>query len=269
MSATPVDPSPRAWLRRYRKRSAARVRLVCLPPGGAGASFYRPIAARLPPSIDLVAVQYPGRQDRIDETCIDDMAEMVGYLGRVLHSIADRPLALFGHSLGGAVAFEVAHRLEQEFGLVMRCTIVSGRPAPSRPRPGTRHLDDDLLWQDLRRLGGAADEVLNSPALRRRTIAALRADYRLIETYRPGPPAPLTGALEAWLGSVDPEVSAAEAAIWRRFTRADFRVRVFAGAHFYLWHRPDEVVAALVDRLSTELGDQPREEGVVGWGNRC
>jgi pyochelin biosynthetic protein PchC len=257
MSAAAVDPSPRAWLRRYGERPAARVRLICLPPGGAGASFYRPIAARLPREIELVAVQYPGRQDRIGEPCVDDMAEMVGHLSRVLPLLADRPLALFGHSLGGAVAFELAHRLEHKHDLRMRCTIVSGRPPPDRLRPGTRHLDDDELWADLRRLGGAAPELLDSALVRESVISALRADYHLVETYRPRPLGPIAGSLEAWRGAEDPEISASEAEIWRRFTTANFRARVFVGAHFYLRHKPDEVVDVLADRLVIGADDQP------------
>jgi pyochelin biosynthesis protein PchC len=268
MTTAAVDPSPRAWLRRYGARPAALVRLICLPPGGAGASFYWPIAARLPREIELVSVQYPGRQDRIGEPCVDDMAAMVGHLSRLLPPLADRPLALFGHSLGGAVAFELAHRLEQKHDLRMRCTIISGRPPPDRPRPGTRHLDDDELWADLRRLEGAAPELLESALVRQKAIPALRADYHLVETYTPRLLGPISGSLEAWYGAEDPEISASEAEIWRRFTTAKFRARVFVGGHFYLRHKPDDVADVLADRLVLRPATNPHEEGAIGWGNR-
>ena len=97
-----------AWCRRYRPTTTAAARLVCLPHAGGSAPFFLPVAAALSPGVDVVAIQYPGRQDRRAEPPISDMAVLADRIHAVLRNQPELPLTLFGHSLGALVGFEVA-----------------------------------------------------------------------------------------------------------------------------------------------------------------
>lgn len=117
------------WLRRFHPPGRDSHRLVVLPHAGGSASFFRPLAAALAPELDVLTVQYPGRQDRRSEKSIEDIGEYADRIHEVLLAEADRPTALYGHSMGAILAFEVACRLEAS-GHAPLAVIASGRRAP-------------------------------------------------------------------------------------------------------------------------------------------
>lgn len=160
-----------------------------------------------------------------------------------------RPLALFGHSLGAALAYETALRLESA-GAPLRHLFVSAHPAPHRQRGGALHRGDEAaLLEDVRRQGGAS-ELLEDADLRALFLPILRADYQAIETYRRAQPIALACALDVLLGEHDEEVSAAEAQAWSDASRTPARLRHFPGGHFYLSEGRDAVIEHLLRRLA-------------------
>jgi pyochelin biosynthetic protein PchC len=245
-------PTAAQWLRAYRPRPGAALKLFCFPHASGNATFYRDWAVRLPPSIEVNAVQYPGRLDRIAEPCLTSMEGLVSEIAAVVAATSGGPFALFGHSMGASVAYEVAHRLEFRYGLLALRLMVSGRPAPKHQRPGSKHLGtDDLLWEELRRLGGTGQAALDHPELRAALMPALRADYRLIETYQPTLAPPISVPVKAFSGDSDPEAPVAEVADWEHATSGEFEFAVFAGGHFYLVPEKEAVLAGVVAALNS------------------
>jgi pyochelin biosynthesis protein PchC len=234
------------WLRRFVSRPNATLRLVCLPHGGGGASAYLGWSELLPPEVELLAVQYPAREDRFGDPVPRDMSDLVGRLAGAVEPFLDRPYALFGHSMGATVAYELAQELRTRDLLQPVHLVPSGREAPHDEKGGDVHRrDDDGLYAELMRLGGTNPEIMRIPEMRAMVLAYVRADYRLIETYRPVDRPPLDCPITVFLGSHDPDLSRAEAARWRRATRARTSIQVFPGDHFYLVPQRATVVAAL------------------------
>ncbi|NEB15905.1 thioesterase [Streptomyces coelicoflavus] len=257
-------PSPRAaradspWIRRWSGGSAPRYTLVCLPHAGGTAGFYRSWAALTPPEVELLAIQYPGREDRFEDPEAADMRELVSAVADALGPLLDRPYALFGHSMGSAVAWELAHELTGRGVPGPRRLFASGRAAPGTAVTGDLHRQNDAtLSAELARLGGTDREVLDDPGLRSLVLRAVRHDYRIIETHRPADRPPLSCPLHVLTGSADPELgeerSRDRAGGWADLTTARTEVRVFPGDHFYLTPRRREVVAAVLRRLDPSL----------------
>lgn len=237
------------WIRCFRDRPLATRRLLCLPHAGGAAAAFRDWPGELPPDVHHLAVQYPGRADRLAEPPIDRMDTLVDGVLAGIGAIPGPPLVLFGHSMGASVAHEVALGLERR-GRPVEHLIVSGRPAPSAQRPGVVHLrGDEALLADIRRLGGTSGELLDNPESRSLILPGLRADYRLIETYRPRPGRPLTCPVTAIVGDRDTEVSLADAQAWAEVTEGDFQHVVLAGDHMSLITEPRALIRALLDRL--------------------
>ncbi|NGO07876.1 thioesterase [Streptomyces sp. HC44] len=222
------------WLRTFWPRPDAALSMVFFPHAGGSAGFYRPLAQDLPEYVEPVIVQYPGRADRVQEPPCGHMDELADALAEALAPLAGKPVWLFGHSMGASVAHEVARRLAAQGGPRAQHVIVSGRPGPARQRPGDKHLDDDRLWSDVRGLGGTDSRLLALPEIRAMALPAIRADYRLIETYRPWLGTDLDVPVTACFSDGDPEVDREDMEAWRPVTTGPFAVERFRGGHFYL-----------------------------------
>lgn len=234
------------WIRRYHPRPDAAARLVCLPHAGGSATFYHPVSASMPPSVDVLAVQYPGRQDRRNEPCVESIRELADQVTAVLLPWADRPLVLFGHSMGATLGFEVARRLERDHGIVPRALFASARRAPSCPRHETVHLrDDDGLVEEMRQLSGTDASILDDEELIRMALPAIRADYRAAETYTYEPGPDLACPIVSLVGDDDPKVTVDEARAWSRHTDTVSEFHVFPGGHFYLTAHAQDVLGLL------------------------
>ncbi|MER6917099.1 alpha/beta fold hydrolase [Streptomyces sp. NPDC000594] len=242
----------RLWLRNYAPAPGAAVRLVCFPHAGGAASAYHPMVQALAPVVDVTAVQYPGRQDRRAEPCVENIPELVERIVPVLSGLDDgRPLALFGHSMGATVAYEVARRLEAADGPQPAVVFLSGRRAPRYHQPGRVHLqDDEGILRELTLLGGSAVEALTDPELLELVMPAIRGDYRAVETYAHVPGAPLRCPVVALTGDADPRAEVAEVEAWREYTEGPFSCHVFPGGHFFLQERADEVHRTVRERLA-------------------
>ncbi|MDO0924387.1 alpha/beta fold hydrolase [Streptomyces sp. TG1A-8] len=238
-------PSTDLWIRRFRPAPEAAEQLVCFPHAGGSATFYLPVAAALSPRVDVLAVQYPGRQDRRNEPGPASVADLADRITDALAAWDDRPLTFFGHSMGALVAFEVALRMERAGTGPVRL-FASGRRAPSRTRDEKVHtLDDDGVVAELRALAGTDTQFLEDEELLRMVLPAIRSDYRAVETYRCAPGAAVSCPITVLTGDADPKTSLDEAGDWEKHTSAQADVRVFPGGHFFLSERPAEVLAVL------------------------
>ena len=238
------------WLWRFHPAGDADTRIVAFPHAGGSASYFHPLSTRLSAAADVVTVQYPGRQNRSTEPCVDTIDELARLIAAELRPFTDRPLALFGHSMGAAIAFEVA-RLLSGPGRGPSHLFVSSRRAPTSPRPGRQlHLGTDQeLLDEVGRVSGTDPEVLRDEALRRLILPALRADYRAIETYRYRPGARLSCPITALTGESDPTVHILDVLGWQAETDAAFAARVFPGGHFYL----NELLSEVADTVLAAL----------------
>ncbi|MFF3226934.1 thioesterase II family protein [Nocardia suismassiliense] len=247
MSEPMVDTD--RWIRRFRPTPAPTIRLVCFPHAGGSASFYFPMSAALPETVDVLAVQYPGRQDRRTDPCVEDIGTLAERIYRAVRPWTDVPTAFFGHSMGAILAFEVAHRLERDGGVLDRL-FASGRRAPSRHRDERVHLgDDETVVNELRRLDGTDTALLDDEEVRRMILPAIRGDYKAIETYRCPPGRILRSPITALVGDDDEKTTLDEAHDWARHTTAAFDLCVFPGGHFYLIEQRE----AVLDRIARQL----------------
>jgi surfactin synthase thioesterase subunit len=243
-----VDPD--AWIRRFHASEASGFRLVCFPHAGGSASFYFPMSRALRARAEVLAVQYPGRQDRRAEEPVRDIGTLADRVAQALRGQPADRLILFGHSMGAIVAFEVARRMERGPGGAPPMLIVSGRRAPSRSRDDRVHLrDDNGLIAELKALSGPNETLLDNEEVIRMILPTVRNDYRAIETYVCKPGEKISCPITAFIGDNDPRVSLDEVRAWSEHTTGSFDLRVFRGGHFYLVNQREEVVGAISDIL--------------------
>jgi pyochelin biosynthetic protein PchC len=254
MTAANTKSSAR-WLRASHAVDAPDLRLVCFPHAGGTAQAFRTWSSWTPPGCELLAVQYPGRQDRLGEACAEDMPSLVAPIVDHLVPLTDRPLVLFGHSMGANVAYEVVLELERRRGGVVDLLVVSGARAPHRADPRRVHLlGDDEIVADVRRLNESFAKILDAPELVELLLPAIRADYRLSETYLRRDPIRVSAPVAVFGGIDDPDVSRNDLHEWSAVAGGRFEVRTFPGGHFYLADDEPTVVGELVSRLPRARG---------------
>ncbi|MGW6269004.1 thioesterase II family protein [Streptomyces sp. NPDC055060] len=238
-----------SWIRRFRPAADAPCRLVCFPHAGGSASAFHGLTQLLAPGIDVLSVQYPGRQDRVAEPPLESIAALADGAYQALRPWTGKPLALFGHSMGAVVAFEVALRLASD-GTAPLALFPSARRAPSLHREMRVHLrDDEGLLRQVASLAGTDGRLLADPGLRQLILPVLRADYRAVETYRHTDGKRLDCPVFALAGADDPMAPPEEVRVWGEHTTREFDVRVFPGGHFYLNDETDAVAALLRSQI--------------------
>nr|WSW62334.1 alpha/beta fold hydrolase [Streptomyces sp. NBC_00998] len=253
------------WVRRSHAAPNSEVRLVCLPHAGGSASFYFPVSKELAPAVEVLAVQYPGRQDRRHEPNIPSIPDLADQIFAAVRHLDDLPMALFGHSMGAVLAYELALRM-QDAGLPSPVRFfASGRRAPSRYRDDVVHLGSDAeMVAELRKLSGTDSAMLADPELLEMIMPAIRSDYRAVETYRYEPGRMLDCPVTVLTGDNDPRVSIDEAASWDAHTTGPMELRVFPGGHFFLADQSRDVIELLTERLVRQSALTPGRSRAAG-----
>jgi medium-chain acyl-[acyl-carrier-protein] hydrolase len=247
----PATDKTNLWLPVLRPATHARLRLFCFPYAGGSASAYARWPERLPAGVDVRPVQLPGRWNRLREPPLTRFDDVVRAIADVLPPYVDRPHALFGHSMGALLAFEIAGRL-RERGLPPPLSLfVSGHRAPQLPDtdlPGA-DLNDPAFIERLRGLDGTPREVLDSPALMTLLLPTIRADFNVCRSYAYVPGAPLACPITVFGGADDTETADGRLEAWSIHTTARSTVYRFPGGHFYI-HSAE---ALLLKALSASL----------------
>ncbi|TDC38955.1 alpha/beta fold hydrolase [Micromonospora sp. 15K316] len=238
-------------------RRVAPVQLFCLPYAGAGASAFRHWSAGLGPGVEVLPVQLPGRENRITE----DPRFQVADVARAVAERATGPYALYGHSMGGRLGFEVVRELRRGGRPLPLRLYVGGARAPHVTAPslfdGLSTVDDDELLRRLGDGGGLPAEVLEHPELVELLLPLLRADFGRVDGYRYVPGEPLPVPIVAFTGRHDRAVTREQSTAWARHSAAGFTLHEIAGGHFFLHDAAEELFAAIRADLDAALAAEP------------
>lgn len=274
-------PAPTTWIRCFHPKPAARYTLVCFPHAGGSASYYFDLSAALDPDIEMLVVQYPGRENRLFEEPAGSVAALADGVYEALRTRLPRRPAFFGHSMGGLIGFEVARRLEAAGGTAPHLLVASASSAPSvrtdrlTAGPGAARgvagsetgsvpevetgsvsgvvvsevEPDDAVLARIMGLGGTSDGVRQDPELLQLVLPAIRGDLRALAEYRVDAGAVVGCPVTVFVADGDRDVPLAEAGAWGAHTTAVADVHVFEGDHFYFNGNPPKFLELLQDAV--------------------
>lgn len=233
---------------------AAEIDLFCLPCAGASASMYLRWRREMPSGIRVLPLELPGRGARLGELFIEDFADLVDELCERLISPVTRRWALFGHSMGGLLAYGVVQRLQSAGESLPERMIIAASPSPFRRDPD-RYInrnDDEALIADLREQGGTPQEVFDSPELLRITLDALAADYRVCDSFHCPQKTPLAMPLHVLAGRND-SIESHQILAWQEEAGTAFSLQWFDGGHFFIREHETSVLRLIRQQLQPSM----------------
>jgi surfactin synthase thioesterase subunit len=231
-----IDKLSNKWFLFPRPNPAAAVRLFCFHYAGGSAQVFHDWPGCLPQSVEVGAIQLPGRSHRLDEPHIRRLAPLSRVVAQELLPYLDKPFVFFGHSLGALLCFETARSLRRENRRQPAHLFVSATEAPHR-----RSIEESLsvlpkgaLVKKLREFNGTPVELLQNDELLDLMLPMIRADFELNESYEYNPESPLECPITIYGGIDDHEVEAERLAAWGEMTVGACEIRMFSGDHFYI-----------------------------------
>jgi surfactin synthase thioesterase subunit len=231
------------------------VRLFCLPFAGGAASIYRPWGQVLSEKIEVCPVQLPGRENRYSEKPITDAYVLAKTIANEMLPYLERPYAIFGHSMGALLTFEIARELARMNAPSAKVLLFSAHRAPRQPRkrPLLHALPDQEFIDNLRQYGGFPAEIIKNKEFIDFILPTMRADMTLCDlyAYRNDDPA-LNIPFEVYAGAEDQEAGPEEMVGWGEHTMAGSNLKIFDGGHFFLRTHSRELLECISKSLHVE-----------------
>jgi len=256
-TSPPPEADTPSWLVRRAPRDDARVRLFCFPYAGGGPAVYNRWPESVSEWVDVVAINLPGRGQRIDEGHLESIAAAADAIVPQILPFLDRPFALFGHCMGAIVMYEVAQRLEQTHGRIAAHLFASGCMAPHLYNSPIVHEQEDAAFLDVLRLisFSGTRALIEDPELRKTMFPMLRGDFRSVVEYggsfrmRPRLTAPITGL------AAENDLFAAPKAMhaWGRYTTGGYDLAQVPGDHYFVESDRETVTTIVAARLAQAL----------------
>ncbi|MDQ3186796.1 MAG: alpha/beta fold hydrolase [Pseudomonadota bacterium] len=236
----------------------APLTLFSLPCAGASAAMYLRWRRRLPSWVQMQPLELPGRGGRLHEATEKTFEALAASLCDELGTYPPKRYALFGHSMGGLLAYRIAHCLRTRMRSLPAALLISGCAAPSQ-QDWKRYADkegDAALIADLRKQNGTPQEVFENPELLSMTLSLLAADYRICASFRYEELPPLPIPIHVFGGRTD-EIHKSRLEEWRFESAVDFSLDWFDGDHFFLRQQEEEFLPILVQRLAGDPVEVP------------
>jgi len=235
------------WFVNLLPKPEAKIRLFFFPHAGGGPVVFAPWLPQLPSAIEGWTVHLPGRGSRYSEPAYKELRPLVERLSQAIEPLLDQPYALFGHSFGALVAFELARSLRR-CGLPRPVTLfvsACGAPHLPDPHPPIHALPNAQFLKALEKFNGLSPELLRQPEVMDLFLPALRADVQAFETYIYPPEPPLKCRIVAFGGTDDPRLSREGLEAWAVQTDAAFQLQYFPGDHFFIHTAREAIIASI------------------------
>lgn len=237
------------WFMRFAPHAPGAKRVICLPHAGCGASAFRNLTAGFFSDFEMLIIQYPGRETRLGDPCVCDLHLMVEHIVDAITPFLDQPYILFGHSMGGKIAYELKLKLKALNLPMLENLVVSCSSAPhSQTKISATYKGSDAEFVEyLRKLGGVPDEVLAVDDLMALVLPIVRSDFELLDSYRPTLNVePLACPVTAIFSPEDVTVQSADTALWKDVAGSSFHHYSVSGGHFY-FPLQSETLASVLD----------------------
>ncbi|NEQ11710.1 MAG: thioesterase, partial [Moorea sp. SIO4E2] len=243
------------WIAYHQPKPNARLRLFCFHPWGSSASMFQGWSDQLLTDIEVLPIQLPGRQRRLQEKPFTEFVPLIQVLGEILSPYLDRPFAFFGHSMGALIAFELAHILEQEYNLKPLHLFLSAALPPSDTSL-SKEFESFSQEQKLNYLMNISEipkDIYDDPPLLQELMNVFKADLELLQSYSYVEKPPLSCPISSFGGINDSLTSEKQLSEWSKYTYSPFKLQMFPGQHMFLKDSKKLLLDTIYQMLSIKI----------------
>lgn len=240
------------WFVRHSAARNGGQRLFCFPYAGGSATMFRAWAERLPPTVEVIGVQAPGKGSRLLEPPYRNVHQLVdGLLDALTPLLNEKPFSFFGHSNGALVAFELSNMLQRHRLPMPRRLFLSASPAPWARvfDPPYSQMSDETFKAMLKDFNGTPSEILDDTDLFQLLLPGLRADFSMSEGYRYSHPRKLAVPVDIYHGEHD-DIEPAQIQAWSEHIAQPPRFEQIPGGHFFIHSHIEQLTDSVARRLA-------------------
>ena len=224
------------WFVTINPKPLATMRLFCFPYSGGDAFVFRDWVSLLPSTIEVIAIELPGRSTRFHETPVDNLSSIIDSLVKDFKAISNKPFVFLGHSVGAKISFELCKALRSEKLPLPFHFFASGSRAPQIPlrEKPIYNLPDKEFIQELEKYNGVPNLVLKDNELMSIFLPMIRSDFTISNTYHYTKVEPFPFDITALGGIDDPTVTEDDIMAWKIHTSKQFCHQMLPGDHFFI-----------------------------------
>lgn len=247
------------WLPRWGSRPEAKIRIYCLSYAGGGASIYYTWNNFFSTNVEICPVQLPGREERLNESPIKDFETLIAVLLPMVAKTIDRPYAIYGHSLGACLGYELARRLLVQYHLPPVCYFGGAHRSPCVPYyySSVKFMSDEEMLKMVSRFNGLPPAFFESQEIIDLMVPLLRSDLLLCESYQHQPGSSLDSDMVIFWGKFDSNISHEKLSAWPKHSNRNVQMIALDGDHFFIkTHKLDvleKIRTTLEEKLNTSL----------------
>lgn len=231
-----------------------KIKLYCIPYAGGSSAIYTRWSKHLDSSIELFPIELAGRAKRSSESFCNNMKEVVEDISDyIIAHNQGSDFAIFGHSMGSIITYEVLKKLSRVNHKQPMHAFFSGRYPPNVKKEirNLHLLTDEELEKEALDLGGIPEDLFRFKGLLKNAINTLRADYKVLESYKGSESIHMCDCDITALAGIDDTLATPEDMLeWKKYSKKNCSIHYFDGGHFYLNRCADKVVAIINDKLS-------------------
>ncbi len=229
------------WFKIYQSSPAAKLRIFCFPYAGGNAQIFSNWSNQLPESVDLYAIQSPGRGRRFSEKPIGCLKTKVQILHQEILPFTDIPYIFVGHSNGALLAYELARELQKSGNCNLQHIVLSAKRAPHLPslKEPIHALPKKQFLAELKDYNFTPNEVLENEELMELFMPMLRADFSLSDTHQFDQGCRLDSDASLFWGNQDEDIPLGDVLAWKELINGETNEVEFNDGHFFITNSED------------------------------